>query len=231
MGDQIRSQFGNGVGAITAYLPQLLSAIGIAAIGIGVSLLVRAIARRLLGKTGFDRLVGRHVDGRAVERRARPSDAVASTLFWIGILVTAALTADALELHALAAGLKRIIGYLPNALVAAVILAVGIAVAKMIGGLVEDVASTTAAKVARGAILVLAAFMALDQLGVAHNIVMTTFAVLLGAAGVAIAIAFGVGNRQLAGDLTRRWVRRAEDHVGAEAAGERPEERHPELPH
>jgi hypothetical protein len=229
MGEQIRSQFGNGVGAITAYLPHLVSAIVIVAIGVGLSLLVRAVARRLLGKTGFDRLVGRHVG--AVERRVHPSDAVASTLFWIGILVTAALTADALQLHTLAAGLKRILGYLPNALVAAVILAVGVAVARMIGGLVEDVASSTAAKVARGAIIVLAAFMALDQLGVAHNIVMTTFAVLLGAAGVALAIAFGVGNRQLAGDLTRRWVRRAEDHVGAGAADERPEERHPELPH
>jgi hypothetical protein len=66
------------------------------------------------------------------------------------------------------------------------------------------------AQVAKVAILTLAVFMALDQLGIARNIVTTAFTVILGAAALAAGLAFGLGNRELAGEYMRRWVDRAE---------------------
>jgi hypothetical protein len=63
------------------------------------------------------------------------------------------------------------------------------------------------------AIATLAVFMALDELGVAQRIVMTTFSLLVGAAAVAAAIAFGIGNIGLAGELGRRWARRAGETI------------------
>ena len=70
-------------------------------------------------------------------------------------------------------------------------------------------ASGWVARAARVAIATLTVFMALDEVGIAHSVVMTTFSLLLGAAAVAAAIAFGVGNIGLAGELGRRWTRRA----------------------
>jgi hypothetical protein len=52
--------------------------------------------------------------------------------------------------------------------------------------------------------------MALDQLGIARNIVTTAFTLILGAAALAAGLAFGLGNRELAGEYMRRWVDRAE---------------------
>jgi hypothetical protein len=54
----------------------------------------------------------------------------------------------------------------------------------------------------------LAIFMALQELGVATEIVTTAFAILFGAIALALSLAFGLGNRELAGEVTRNWYRR-----------------------
>jgi len=57
-------------------------------------------------------------------------------------------------------------------------------------------------------VIVLAVFMALQELGVASEIVTTAFAILFGAIALAIALAFGLGNRDLAAEITREWYSR-----------------------
>jgi len=51
-------------------------------------------------------------------------------------------------------------------------------------------------------------FMALQELGVASEIVTTAFALLFGAIALALALAFGLGNRDLAAEITREWYNR-----------------------
>jgi hypothetical protein len=41
--------------------------------------------------------------------------------------------------------------------------------------------------------------------GVAEEIVTAAFTLILGAAALAVGLAFGLGNRELAGEITRRW--------------------------
>ena len=48
----------------------------------------------------------------------------------------------------------------------------------------------------------------LQELGVATNIVSTAFAIIFGAVALAAALAFGLGNRDLAGEITREWYDR-----------------------
>jgi hypothetical protein len=50
--------------------------------------------------------------------------------------------------------------------------------------------------------------MALQELGIATDIVTTAFAILFGAIALAMALAFGLGNRELAGEVTREWYQR-----------------------
>ena len=47
--------------------------------------------------------------------------------------------------------------------------------------------------------------MALQELGIATDIVTTAFAILFGAIALALALSFGLGNRDLAGEITREW--------------------------
>ena len=50
--------------------------------------------------------------------------------------------------------------------------------------------------------------MSLQQLGVATDIVTTAFAIIFGAIALALALSFGLGNRELAGEITREWYDR-----------------------
>jgi hypothetical protein len=66
-------------------------------------------------------------------------------------------------------------------------------------------------RVGKGGVVVLAVFMALQELGVATEIVTTAFAILFGAVALALSLSFGLGNRDLAGEITRNWYRRYKD--------------------
>jgi len=62
--------------------------------------------------------------------------------------------------------------------------------------------------VGRGSVIVLAVFMALQEIGVATNIVTIAFGILFGAVALALGLAFGLGNRELAAEITGNWYRR-----------------------
>jgi hypothetical protein len=229
MGARIGSYFADGVGRIVSFIPQLVSAAIILAVGYGIAVLIRFATRRLLQGAKFDRFVERRVHHRATSKGS-PSVGAGAVAFWIVMLAAFAMASRALGLDTLSAGLSRILGYIPHVLVACVIVAVGAAVGRLIGELVGEVSSRSLGNLARGAVIVLTVFMALDELKVAHGIVLTTFTLLLGAAAVAAAIAFGLGNRTLADEYTRRWVRRTELESSESKLARRTEDRPPLEP-
>jgi hypothetical protein len=59
---------------------------------------------------------------------------------------------------------------------------------------------------ARVAVLVLAGAMALRQMGLANEIVNVAFALILGAIAVAVALAFGLGGREVAVQQLEEWI-------------------------
>ena len=66
--------------------------------------------------------------------------------------------------------------------------------------------------------------MALQELGIATDIVTTAFAILFGAIALALALSFGLGNRELAGEITRDWYERYRRERAEAMARERLEE-------
>ena len=90
------------------------------------------------------------------------------------------------------------------------IILVGIVLGGFVGGLISASAGAlnggrALARVGRGGVILLAIFMALQELGIATDIVTTAFAILFGAIALAMSLAFGLGNRELAGEVTRGW--------------------------
>ncbi|MCI0570070.1 MAG: hypothetical protein L0Y66_04900 [Myxococcaceae bacterium] len=225
MGEQLISNFQAVTGRIVGFLPNLLSGILILAVGYALSRVVGRLAARLLGRSRFDHFAAERLRYRPSAAYRSASSTVGRVVFWLGMLVTLSMTANALGLRTLSAGLNRIMGFIPNLLVAAVIFGVAMVLANLAANMLGDVGHGWASKLARTAILVFAGFLALNQLGIATAVVTTTFAVLLGSVAVAAAIAFGVGNIGLASELTRRWTSR-----GRERAERARAERHEEPP-
>lgn len=226
--EQIRNYFATGIGQITAFLPNLVSALIVLLVGYLLSRVLGSVVAKLLGRARFDGFVARHLHPRAGEAGLSASRTAGRAVFWLGMLVTFSLAAQALRLAALSAGINRIIGYVPRVLVAALIVAIAIPVARVISELVANVSSAWLAKGARVAVIALSVFMALDQLGVARNIVNAGFIAVVASAAAAAAIAFGVGGIDVARDYARQWrgrsarSRRAESSADEFPAGHRP---------
>ena len=82
-----------------------------------------------------------------------------------------------------------------------------------VGGLIMASAGAihggpTLSRFGKGGVILIAIFMALQELGVATDIVTTAFAILFGAIALSASLAFGLGNRDLAGEVTRNWYNR-----------------------
>jgi len=214
MGQQILSYLSEGLGRIVAFLPNLVAAILILVIGYILSRLLAALVRRVALRAGFDRFTARHLHTTTARRSS--SGILGSTVFWIGLLVTFSLTARALGLVTLSAGLNGILAFIPQLLIAAVLIGVAVAVGNLLAGLVGDVSSPWLGRAAKYAIIALAVFMALAEVGVATSIVTAAFIAIVGTAAVAAAIAFGVGNIPTARDYTRTLVNRSRERRAAE---------------
>ena len=91
-----------------------------------------------------------------------------------------------------------------------VILAIGLWLANFVCELVRSSGTPSApflASVARVAILTLAFAMALQHMGLADEIINLAFGLLLGAIAVAVALAFGLGARDIAGREVEKWLK------------------------
>jgi vacuolar-type H+-ATPase subunit I/STV1 len=126
------------------------------------------------------------------------------------------VAANALGLQSLANVFSELVSYIPSVIASIVIMIVGIVLGSFVGGLIMASAGglhggPTLARVGKGGVVMLAIFMALQELGVATEIVTTAFAILFGALALAVSLAFGLGNRELAGEVTRNWYKRYKD--------------------
>ena len=138
-----------------------------------------------------------------------PSEIVGVVVL-VGVMLVATVAAiDVLQFEALkqiVAGLLVVFGRI---LVGLVVFAVGLYLANLAYSLINSSGSRQAnllGQTARVAIIALVAAMALQQIGIAPNIVNLAFGLLLGAIAVAIALSFGLGGREVAAEQLREWL-------------------------
>jgi Conserved TM helix len=215
-------------------VPSLLGALVILFAGYLLAKLCERATDRFLRRIRLNALLHRGGVLQAVGRSGTPLNpvrVVANLVFWLIMFAVLVIAANALGLDSLANVLDELVSYIPSVIAAVVIVIVGIVLGDFVGGLIQ--ASTgvlhggpTLARVGRGGVIILAVFMALQELGIATDLVTTAFAILFGAVALAMALAFGLGNRELAGEVTRAWYERyraERDAIAREAALEEAE--------
>jgi hypothetical protein len=216
------------------FIPALVGSLVILFAGYLLAKLVEKALERFLRRIRLNRALERGGVTEAFERsgsRFDPTRVLANLTFWLIMLAVLALAGSALGLQSLADVFTELLSYIPSVIAAIVIVLVGIVLGGFVGGLILASAGgihggAMLARVGRGGVILLAVFMALQELGVATDIVTTAFAIIFGAIAFALALAFGLGNRDLAGEVTREWYRRyraerdaiERDHAAAEAA-------------
>jgi Conserved TM helix len=192
-----------------AWLPHVVGAIAVLLIGYFVAKLVAAVVRRALESAGLDRRMHRGLGGTAIERAVpRPSNLLARIVFWAIMIAVFSLAAAVLGVAALTAFVGAIWAYLPNVIAAFLIFLVASALAGGIAAVVDrTMGDTSLGRIAKTAapvlIMAIAVFMILEQLKIATAIVTITYAALIGAIALGSALAFGLGGREVAGEMLR----------------------------
>jgi hypothetical protein len=192
---------------------------GAAVVLIGGYLLAKAVQKgvtRMLRRVHLNEVLRRGGVMQAVDRPGahfNPTRVVASLLFWLVMFTVMLVAANALGLDSLAQVFSELVSYIPSVVAAIVIVILGIVLGDVVGGLILAGTGSlhggpTLARAGKAGVIILAVFMSLQQLGVATDIVTTAFAIIFGAIALALALSFGLGNRKLAGEITRAWYDR-----------------------
>jgi uncharacterized oligopeptide transporter (OPT) family protein len=209
-GDRLQSSFSQVFGDI---VPALLGALVILFAGYLLAKVLEKLIERFLRRIRLNRMLEKGGVMQAVERSGshlNPIRVLANLVFWLVMFAVILVASQALGLESLANVFSELVSYIPSVIAAIVIILVGIVLGGFVGGLISASAGAlhggrALARVGRGGVILLAIFMALQELGIATDIVTTAFAILFGAIALAMALAFGLGNRDLAGEVTREW--------------------------
>ncbi|HEY2067404.1 MAG TPA: hypothetical protein VGG84_15720, partial [Gemmatimonadaceae bacterium] len=198
--DRLNESFTQVFGDI---VPALLGALVILFAGYLLAKVLEKLTERFMRRIRLNRMLERGGVMQAVERSGshlNPVRVLANLVFWLVMFAVILVAANALGLQSLANVFSELVSYIPSVIAAIVIILVGIVLGGFVGGLIGASAGAlhggrALARVGRGGVILLAIFMALQELGIATDIVTTAFAILFGAIALAMALAFGLGNR------------------------------------
>jgi hypothetical protein len=171
-----------------------------------VARIVKSIIAKGLDKVGLDRHLRSGQTGEWVEKvspGASPSRLIGAVAFWFIFLFVLSAAIGALKIPAVTAFMNQVLAYLPNVIVAVLIFVIAGVVAAAVAGLVARTMGDTptgkvVASVVPALVMGIAIFMILNQLKIAPEIVQITYTALIGALALGLALAFGLGGREVA---------------------------------
>jgi len=219
--DTLVGSFRDAFTMVVSALPRILGFIIIVAIGWFVSTLLARGVVTLLRAIRFDELMQRSGLADFVAKMGTGIDSaglVAAIVKWIVRLVVLLVAFDALGLPAVSDVMRQLLLWLPDLVVAIFVLFIGGIAARALGNIVRGATAEsgfanpeTLANVARTSVWAFAIVVAINQLGIATNLINTLFTGFVGALAIALGLAFGLGGRDLAARTLENWYDHAQE--------------------
>ena len=206
----IGESFQNATDSFFAFLPNLLGFLVLLLVGFIVAKVVAGIVRKVLEKVGLDRHLHSSDANKYVEKvlpGASPSNGIARVVFWFVFLFFFVAAIGALKIPAVTTFMNQVLAYLPNIIAAIIIFVVAALIAGAVAAAVANLMGDTptgkiVATIVPALVMVIAMFMILNQLKIAEEIVSIAFAATMGALALGLALAFGLGGK----DVARRML-------------------------
>jgi hypothetical protein len=218
LGNSVTSALSDSLVATANLLPKLLIAIIIFIIGVIIAALLRAALMRLLNAINFEKILESTGIPQALKKAETSltiTGLLGELLRWFIILIFLIPSVDQLGLGAVNDVLKSLLLYIPNVAVAVIIVSIGAVFAKIARDFVTATATglgTQAAQivgeVARWAIIVFALLAALNQLGVAKDLIRILFTGFVLMVALAGGLAFGLGGKNPAERILTKFLDR-----------------------
>ena len=198
------------------FLPTLIGILVILVVGWIIAAVLKNVVVKLLKMIQFDSASEKSGLADVLRKggiKNTLSELIGGLIYWVVMLLVFMASLNALGMTVVAGLLDKVILYIPNVIAAIFIITLGIFFASVIGSIVMTAAMNAGIKqskllsqVTQTVIVIFAAIMTLEQLNIATAILNTTITVLLGAVGLAVAIAVGLGSKDIAGKLMQELL-------------------------
>ncbi len=224
IGDALRLAFANALITFFTFIPHLLGALVVLLIGLVVGRVVGGIVTKALRAVKFDQVAERAEVGDLLRNAGVKMDAagvVGGLAKWFIYIIFFQVAASTLGFPQLTEILNQVLAFLPRVVVALVILLIGALVGKLLADVVRGSLATARlgnanllASVARYGVLAFAVVAALSQLQIAPDIINVLWTALIGGFALALALAFGLGARDVVGSVATGQLIKGEIRPG-----------------
>ncbi len=191
-------------------IPAIFAATLVLVVAYIVARFVKGLVTSILAGIGLNNMpVWLGFSKAAIEGERAPA-VVVGYVAMVAIMLFAVIeAAQLLGFGILAEMVTSFVGFGSQVILALVVFGIGLYLANLAHRFIVGAGNPGAgliAQLARIAIVVFVAAMALQQMGIANEIINLAFGILLGAVAVALAIAFGIGSREIAGRQVEKWL-------------------------
>lgn len=204
--DILRTAFVDLWASVVLFLPKLLLAVIVLLIGLLVANVLKTAVIRVVKLLKVDELMDR-LEVKEVFGKMGVKLNVAAFLGWLVkwfvVIFALIAAADVLEWDQITVFLNEVVTYLPNVLIAVIILLVGTVLANFVNGVVRSTLNAAnmanigfLSGVAKWSIIVFSFMAALVQLGIAESLIQVLFTGFVAMIAIAGGLAFGLGGRE-----------------------------------
>ena len=204
------------LGQIGQFVVNIMLVLIILIIGWVISKLIRTIVTKGLRAVKLDELSDRIGLEAVLEKGGISfslSELIGVICYWLALLVTFMVAINSIGLTIAADLLNKVVLYIPNVIAAIFILILGMFAATILRNIVLTAANNAGlgqgkilGKVVEIIIILFAIFVALEQLNIGIRITELTLAIVLGSIGLGLALAFGLGCRDIAGKFVSEFA-------------------------
>ena len=215
----LRQSLDRVLAAVASFIPGLLALLVSILIGAVVGWVLALVVLQLLRWARFDQSMGRlGWDTLAEWSPGRsPARLMARLLFWVSLLVGILVGLAALDATLMSGVAERLMTYVPQVFIAVLLILTGSVLARflargvLIGAVNLQLQSARLLSLGvKWMVIVLTIAMALDQLGIGGTVVRLAFGILFGGIVLALALAVGLGSKDV---VSRTWERQQGERV------------------
>ena len=196
---------------VAVFIPNLIGAMVMVLLGFVVAKLLDTLLSKVLAKIGLDRLMAGTGLTKMIGRvgiQVSVSTLIGKIVYWFILLVFLVSAAELLGLERVSATLDVLALYVPKVFGAALVLLAGVLLAQLLNGVVRGAAEGVGleyagglGRIAQGLIIIISLSVAIGQLEVKTDLLNNVIAIVLISVGAAVALALGLGSRDIAGQI------------------------------
>jgi hypothetical protein len=222
--DVIVASFQQVAGTVVGYVPNVLGAIAILIVGWLIAKAVQGAAGRVMRWTKLSTVFSKTNLEQSLHKAGLDTtitDVLAKLVYWIVFVVFLIAAADTLGLAVVNTALTSFVGYIPSVIAAVLILAFGAYIAEVVrGGITAGMLQAnlgyaeTVGRIAEVALMVFVVIVGLGQLGLDVGVLVSNMSIIVAGLMLAFAISFGLGVRDIVGNLVAAYYVRQLIKVG-----------------